>query len=128
MICCCFVFVVVVFFVFCFVLFLFFVFSVPFAGVFEQLWWFTPLTHRIGVNRNLLTIDVRGSKIARNSRATNGNRKLCFERFFYLRSSIISSFSIAAYPMCAKGFVVFLLIYKFWFTIIKGCFWDHGHV
>ena len=50
-------------------------------------------------------------KIIRNSRATNDNRKLCYYDFgirklfltmFDLRSSIILTFSTAAYPVCFR--------------------------
>ena len=50
-------------------------------------------------SKTLLTIDERGSKIDRNSfRVTNGIKN-SVSIYFDLRSSIVLTFSIAAYPV-----------------------------
>ena len=49
-------------------------------------------------SKTLLTVDECGSKFARNS-VFDCNRKLCFWQIFKLRSSIVSTFSIAACPV-----------------------------
>ena len=57
-------------------------------------------------SKTLLTIDERGSKIARNSifdcRATNGNRKLCFKRFF---STFVESINVLDCRLSGVDFV-----------------------
>ena len=61
-------------------------------------------------SETLSTIDERGSKRIEQcfrlpfvtSGATNDNRKHCFYDF-YLRSSIVLAFSIAAYPVCGTA-------------------------
>ena len=68
-----------------------------------------------GHRKRSSTINERGSKIARISvfgchlspvRRQNGNRKLLFLTIFYLRSSTVLTFSIAAYPVCPNGCVL----------------------
>ena len=64
--------------------------------------------HRRHRRKTLLTIDGRGSKIARNSAYESHlspvGRQMAIENYvsnnFDLRSSIVLTFSIAAYPMC----------------------------
>ena len=67
-------------------------------------------SHWVGGNqKRLTTIDERGSKIARNSvfdcHLSHDRRQIAIENSvsndFYLRSSIILTFSIAAYPVCS---------------------------
>ena len=49
-------------------------------------------------SKTFLTIEKYGTKIARN-RATNGNKNSVSDDFFYLRSSIVLTFSIVVYPV-----------------------------
>ena len=58
--------------------------------------------HRIvGNQKTFLAIHVRGSKIARNS----VGRQMAIENFYDLRSPIVLTFSIAAYPVWGRVFV-----------------------
>ena len=67
--------------------------------------WYALITSDRRQSRRLWTIDERGSQIARiyhlsPVRQTNCNPKSLFLTVFDLRSSIASTFSIAAYPVC----------------------------